>query len=277
MADHPITFQHLQAAALSDLGLVRKNNEDRFFADAENGVFLVADGMGGAEAGEMASEMVKNAVEEVCREKPPAETVQTQALIDAVNQASAKIRRFAASAGFTGTGSTVCLLVFDPVNPNRAWTLNAGDSRIYRFHRKGLHQLTTDHTVATAAGVADAKALPAAFRGVLTRAAGLEDRLTMEIKTEDVAQDDVFLLCSDGLSNMVPDKTLARILKRTRKAAPAETAAALIDKAKAAGGVDNITAVLVKVGEIPSRFAALNPDPADSADEKTVLRAPALT
>ena len=177
MADHPITFQHLQAAALSDLGLVRKNNEDRFFADPENGVFLVADGMGGAEAGEMASEMVKNAVAEVCLEKPPEEAVQTQALIDAVNQASAKIKRFAASAGFTGTGSTVCLLVFDPVNPNRAWTLNAGDSRIYRFHKKSLQQLTTDHTVATAAGVADAKALPAAFRGVLTRAAGLEDRL----------------------------------------------------------------------------------------------------
>ncbi len=240
-------FDYLHTAAATDVGQRRQNNEDAILALPHQGVFLVADGMGGAEAGEVASRMVREAVEQAFAAQVDGPGARARRLIAAVNGASARIRQFADAAGFVGTGSTVSLMLFDPWTHNRALTLTAGDSRIYRLRQGTLELLSRDHTVAAAAGVEDPKLLPAAFRGVLTRAAGLEDSVSLDISEVHILPKDLFLVCSDGLNGMLADKNLTKILKKIRKQSLEEVAAALIAAANDAGGKDNITVVLIQI------------------------------
>ena len=151
-----------------------------------------------------------------------------------------------------GTGSTAVVLVFDRAWPSRALVLHAGDSRAYRYRADKLVQLSADHSVAAAAGLPDDKNLPAMFRGVITRAVGLENAVVLEETATDVMAGDLFLLCSDGLNKMVSDKLLQKLLKKHRDGDLAAAARALVDEALKAGGEDNVSAVLVRVAaELP--------------------------
>jgi protein phosphatase len=274
-------FAYLESVELSDVGRRRKNNEDSVLRLPEAGVFCVADGMGGVQGGEVAS---KAAVDELRKdftespEGPFALTADASArLIErALNRASRWIKDRADSLGLAGTGSTAVVLAFDQVTPACATVLHAGDSRAYRYRGEKLTQLMTDHSVAAAAGLSDESSLPAMFRGVVTRAVGIERRVQLDQCDVEVLPRDLFLLCSDGLSKMLGDRQIQKLIRRHERDALPGLAKVLVDAALDAGGADNVSVVLVRVGdslpraptrEIPPETVAIEkmtPPPEDS-------------
>lgn len=250
-------FAYLSSAELTDVGRRRKNNEDSLVRLPESGVFCVADGMGGVQGGEVASKAVVDALKEAFTSSPDLPYAVTAAasarlVARAINRASQWIKARSDERGMAGTGSTAVVLVFDRAWPSRALVLHAGDSRAYRYRADKLVQLSADHSVAAAAGLPDDKNLPAMFRGVITRAVGLENAVVLEETATDVMAGDLFLLCSDGLNKMVSDKLLQKLLKKHRDGDLAAAARALVDEALKAGGEDNVSAVLVRVAaELP--------------------------
>ena len=247
-------FSYLVSAELTDVGRRRKNNEDAVLCLAAQGVFCVADGMGGVQGGEVASKATIDALRQTFTGSPDAAYAVTAAasaclVARSLNRASQWIKDRADEHGLTGAGSTAVIIVFDRVTPSKAIILHAGDSRAYRLRADRLVQLSADHSVAAAAGLSDDKDLPAMFRGVITRAVGLENTVRLEETPTDVLADDLFLLCSDGLTKMVSDKLLHKVLRKNLDAAPQALARILVDEALKAGGEDNVSVVLVRVAK----------------------------
>ncbi len=250
-------FSYLSSAELSDVGHRRKNNEDSLVSLPEAGVFCVADGMGGVQGGEVASKASVDALKKEFTESPDvgfAITADASAkLVErALNSASAWIKERAEGLGLNGTGSTAVVVVFDRVTPSQGIALHAGDSRAYRLRGDKLVQLTTDHSVAAAAGLPDDSSLPAMFRGVITRAVGLDRQVQLEATAFDVMPDDIFLLCSDGLSKMVSDRRIQKLLRKHAGDPLPDAAKVLVDEALQEGGEDNVSVVLIRVSaELP--------------------------
>lgn len=244
-------FPHLSAAALTDPGLVRPNNEDAFWASSEDGVFAVADGMGGGAAGEIASQMIVDALRSaLAGSAGKASAAREFATEQALENANAEITDYAWKWNFRLMGSTVALLLFDPQSPTVVRACHIGDSRIYLFRKHELTQLTDDHTVAAEIErklAAGHKNLPQNSRlsHVLTRAVGTSRVLRPEWQNVAVRPNDIFLLCSDGLSTMLSDPMIAEVLQRASSLR--ETAEELRNRALRAGGMDNITIALVKI------------------------------
>lgn len=277
------TFPHLVSANLTDVGKRRKNNEDSVLCLAEQGVFCVADGMGGVQGGEVASKAAVDALQEMFTASPDAPfavTVESSARLvaRALNRASQWIKARSDERGMAGTGSTAVVLAFDRVTPSQAMVLHAGDSRAYRYRGDKLVQLSADHSVAAAAGLPDDKNLPVMFRGVITRAVGLENTVLLEETPTDVMAGDLFLLCSDGLNKMVSDKALQKLLRKHGSDDLDITARVLIDEALKAGGEDNVSVVLVRVAatlpeaptmEVPPQTRALEQAPVSPATARS--------
>ena len=245
-------YPHLVHASRTDVGRKREHNEDSHGVFPESGVYVVADGMGGGEAGEVASQLTITAVREAlaaASDQPGVNNlvVKTRLLRRAANQACHAIRAYVSQRGFNRSGSTFAALVFDPNQPGKAVALHAGDSRVYRFRKNKLEQITRDHSVAAAAGLTNEDRIPSMFKGVITRAVGILDLVDLEETPLDVKPGDLFLLCSDGLSNMVPDAPLTKLLKGREEGGLEKLSELLIAESNQAGGVDNITAVLVEV------------------------------
>ncbi len=270
-------FTYLASAELTDVGRRRKNNEDAVLRLPAQGVFCVADGMGGVQGGEVASKATVDALRQTFTDSPDAPyavtaTASARLIARSLNRASQWIKVHSEERGLAGAGSTVVAIAFDQVNPSTALILHAGDSRAYRLRADKLVQLSADHSVAAAAGLPDDKDLPAMFRGVITRAVGLENTVTLEETPTDVQAGDLFLLCSDGLSKMVSDKHLQKLLHKHLGDGPHALAQILVDEALKAGGEDNVSVVLVRVAQtlpaaptmaIPPQTLALEtPDPA---------------
>jgi protein phosphatase len=247
-------FEYLSSADLTDVGRRRKNNEDSLIRLPEAGVFCVADGMGGVQGGEVASKAAVDALQKefgASPDAPYAVTADASArLVErALNSASHWIKERAEGLGLAGTGSTAVVIVFDKVTPSQGIALHAGDSRAYRLRDDKLVQLTVDHSVAAAAGLPDDSSLPAMFRGVITRAVGLDRRVQLEATPFDVAPHDIFLLCSDGLSKMVSDRRIQKLLRKHYDEPLPDMARALVEEALKEGGEDNVSVVLVRVAQ----------------------------
>jgi protein phosphatase len=233
----------------TDIGRRRKRNEDMVLALPEHGVFLVADGMGGGAAGDVASRAacfyIKDALDSRAGARP-APLVETLSLVrDATNRASAWIRGITGQLGARTIGTTLIALAFDPARPDRAVALHAGDSRLYRWRTRHLEPLTIDHSAANTLGVEDLGELPASMRGMITRAVGVRDEVELEENELTVLPGDVFLLCSDGLYNMVSAPEVAPHF--AAGAADLDALAhELVRQANLAGGYDNISVLLVE-------------------------------
>lgn len=236
------------AAAASEIGWVRRRNEDAFALAPERGVFLVADGLGGHAAGDVASRTARDAALNRLRAEDALDAERAEAaLARAVEAANRAVRAAARSPACYGMGTTLSILWLDAAGARGAFA-HVGDSRIYRLDGDGLRQITDDHTVAmerVRAGLIDAEAArlgPGWNR--LTRAVGLYDALAVDAAAFDCAAAEGFLLCTDGLTDMLDDAAIAKAL---RAAAPDPEAALkrLIDGALAAGGVDNVTAIVL--------------------------------
>ena len=234
----------LRSVACSHAGLVRAHNEDSFLDRPDIGLFVVADGMGGMTAGDVASAAIVTALDQI------AATDDTPALMQAVRaRLSAVNASLLALAERRGPGivigSTVAGLVVRDGHFACFW---AGDSRVYRYRAGELDRLTRDHSLVqdmVDAGLlapADAETHPHA--SVIQRAVGIEAELTLDGVHAAAEAGDVFLLCSDGLTRMVNDEELEHQLGQ----APIEAvSAALLDLVLRRGAKDNVTTVLVEV------------------------------
>lgn len=241
------------AAGLSDVGRQRHHNEDRFILLPEFNVFVVADGMGGHQSGEVASRMAASAVAKFFRNDNASAANLTgasvgQRLRAAVLEANAKIHQRADDSRlYRGMGTTIVAAAYAP-DERMLHIVHAGDSRCYRLRGGQLKQLTRDHSLISDALLErpdltelDLKYLP---KNVITRALGIGPTVELDLRGERVEQDDVYLLCSDGLHGLVEDERIAEIVG----ASPVltEACAKLIDAANENGGRDNITVVLVR-------------------------------
>jgi PPM family protein phosphatase len=241
----------LHAAAVSDPGMKRKGNEDSYLA--ESPVFIVADGMGGYEAGDLASAAVVAAFREhvVTTEYPTLENVR-----DALVAADLGVATVAASTT-RGAGSTVTGLVLVMHDEVPHWlVVNVGDSRVYRHENGDLEQLTVDHSLGqelvdkgelTREGMATFSE-----RNVITRAIGASDS-TADSWLMPVMNGERMLVCSDGLHSELGDEAIRAILTMSGK--PESAAAALVQRANASGGRDNVTVIVVDVVKGGSDFA----------------------
>jgi type VI secretion system protein ImpM len=225
--DSRIAFR---SAAASNVGRVRTANQDCFIEHPESGLWAVADGVGGHRDGDAASRMVCDAFADFVQVGSFEETIA--AAVDRMRAVNEHLVR-AAAASLLGdpTSSTVVVLL---VRGNRCAVLWAGDSRAYRCREGRLVQLTRDHSVEQAGG-GDSHAI--------TRAVGAERRFDLEICREEIQPGDRFLLCSDGLTRVVPD---GRIRAAIETADPLAAVQELIQATLEAGAPDNVTALLVE-------------------------------
>lgn len=253
-----------EICAQTDPGLVRKNNEDAVVFDANTGLCLLADGMGGYNAGEVASSMAVAFINaEMGRWLVQAGVQATpkeirRAMEICVENANHSILCAAqANHDYQGMGTTLVVGVFQE---NRLILGHVGDSRCYRLRGQELVQITKDHSLLQeqidAGLLTPQQSLTALNRNLITRALGVEDVL-LEINEHRVEPGDTYLMCSDGLSDMVGNEDIAVILRHPRSTIEHKKLA-LLEAAKRGGGRDNISVVLIQATDDSSRRGLLS-------------------
>jgi protein phosphatase len=251
-------------AQLTDVGKVRKNNEDAVTVNPITGVAVLADGMGGYNAGEVASAMATSFIHaelgrwmgEGGHEAHVREIKRAMEIC--VDNANRSIFNAANSNPlYTGMGTTLVMGVFQG---NRAMIGHVGDSRCYRLRGDSFQQLTRDHSLLQeqidAGLISPEQAQYATHKNLVTRALGVEDTVLLEVNEFRVEDGDLYLFCSDGLSDMLPDNRIAAIL--VGAGTLAEKAAALVEGANASGGRDNISVILAQARSKPLRRGLLS-------------------
>lgn len=242
------------ASGASDPGRNRARNEDSFLVDAERGLLLVADGMGGHRGGEVASQLAVAAIGDYLRRSgaggDAAAAAPGDLLREAVEAAHRELLAAVARDGaLAGMGTTVVGVLLDGGGP--AAVVHVGDSRLYRLRDGRLELLTRDHTWVgeqVAAGRLSAEgARVHPLRNVVTRAVGCDPTVRPEAQETGVEPGDLLLLCSDGLTAMLSDDEIRSILMSSSEVGAA--CRELIEAANARGGVDNITAVVARLEE----------------------------
>ncbi len=241
---------HFEAASVSDKGLVRSDNQDSYLMRAQSFFLAVADGMGGGQGGALASAWI---CEEFARRlDAPGVTpfrlrvAQTNA---ALQDANARVREYAEANGYKSMGSTAAVLLADPERSRRAVVAHVGDSRVYRWRNGRGQLLTRDHTVGSEIGRALTNASQAQslqsrsnpLTHILTRAVGIGFKVRAEWRKIDVRPGDRFLLCTDGVHDVLSDVQIASLIGRAKT--PAQAVESVAEKVVAAGAPDNYTIV----------------------------------
>lgn len=240
----------IAVGARTDVGMLRAGNEDNFFAEADDrrGVFVVADGMGGHAAGEVASEM---AVQIIARQLLPITSVKDPRASATVAQSlkdanRAIYDRMLAEVDKQGMGTTASVAVLS----DAGYLIGQiGDSRIYLLRDGALKQLTKDHSYVQeqvdAGLLTPEQARYHPYSNVITRCVGASEDVEVDIYTDAIKVGDVFLLASDGLTGMVDDRRLQQLL--LARSGPGRIVDSLITEANGRGGLDNITAIVIQV------------------------------
>lgn len=243
---------NLDVFGLTDEGLVRDHNEDYILCSAESGLVVLADGMGGHNAGEVASELavscVKEALEEVLSPeiKDACEMDFKEVVHESVVFANDEINLHAKThPECKGMGTTIVMALF---HEDKVILANVGDSRIYRFRKGELKQVTTDHSLVQEmidnGYMSEEEAMNSTNRNLITRALGIAEDVKVDVAEDDFEKNDIYLLCSDGLSDMISDELIFSTLVKSRqdlKRASEE----LVKEAKEHGGHDNVSVILV--------------------------------
>lgn len=252
---------HFEFFYALDTGRTRSNNEDSVALDETQGLAVLADGMGGYNAGEVASHM---ATSFICTElgrwlsdggRDAADTDLRRAMDICVDNANRAIFNAAnTNPQYAGMGTTLVVAAF---RQGQLRLGHVGDSRGYRWRDGQFSQITRDHSLLQeqldAGLITPEQAAFSANKNLVTRAVGVEDTVLLESHPHELQVGDLYLLCSDGLSDMLDDAMIARILQQ--HPALAEAGQALIDAANDAGGKDNIALVLVRVAGEPGASA----------------------
>jgi protein phosphatase len=243
-------------AAVSDVGRVRDMNEDSLFCDPEAGVFVVADGMGGHAAGEVASAIASEMIGvrlcgmEVDDGLDEARARFRQAFLEAGNEI---IRQAQEDRTRDGMGTTATVLV---LRPDDNWVVgHIGDSRAYVLGDSGLSRITTDHSWVEEQIERGMISRDDAFRhpqsNIITRALGTDPIPTPDLYMGSLRDGQRYLLCTDGLTDMIDEARIELILRNVQDPEPA--ASRLVSEANLAGGSDNVTALVVDVSRRPIR------------------------
>ena len=264
-----------RVASVTDPGRRRRRNEDAFVVRPP--LFAVADGMGGARAGEIASRLAT----EVLREGGASGGGEQRigALIQAANQRI--FERSAADEAASGMGTTVTVAV---VENGTVWIGHVGDSRAYLIRDGALQQLTDDHSVVgellRSGKLSAEEAETHPQRSVITRALGTDPDVDADTFPVKAQEDDLFLLCSDGLTTMVGDEEILRTVEKHRDDLE-RAARELVASANRGGGEDNITIVFFEIGpddaiESTAELPAAGSEPAEEDDEDTLTELDAV-
>lgn len=263
----------LKSAGRSDVGRQREHNEDAFSILDDYRLFIVADGMGGHRAGDVASKLATESMVEFFETTrdgdntwpfhfDPNLTQEENRLITSVKVANRRIYETSLrNSEVRGMGTTIVSVVF---SNRRLYVAHVGDSRCYRIRNDEIELLTRDHSlrndyllVMPDMTEEQQEELP---KNVITRALGMSDNVVVDLRPEIPKQGDIYLLCSDGLSGMVSDDRMLDIV-REHRANLSAAVERLIDQANEEGGEDNVTAVLVAVEQ-------LKPEEEDDDDER---------
>ena len=231
----------IEVSSASDIGRVRTSNEDSYgvFAPA---VYVVADGLGGHAAGEVASRMVVAAVHDMANEGAAMDTATLKSAVLRANQQV--LDASAGNSSYEGMGSTATVLHVDEA-AGMAYYAHVGDSRLYLLRRGVFRQVSRDHSyveeLVARGELSEAEAQHHPRKNYLLRAVGVEERLHVDGDTFPVMAGDRFLLATDGLTNMVEDADLCALLGGN----PDDAARQMVERALDAGGTDNVTAIVI--------------------------------
>lgn len=242
----------LDIFGLTDEGLVRDHNEDYISWFTDTGLVILADGMGGHNAGEVASELAVTSISDALDEvlSPEIKNNSGMNFKDAVREsvifANDEINQHSKiHPECTGMGTTVVMALFH----NRSIILaSVGDSRIYRFRKGELKQVTTDHSLVQEmidnGYMSEEEAINSSNRNLITRALGISDEVKVDVTKNKFEKEDIYLLCSDGLSDMINDQLIFSTLVKSRQDLK-RASEDLVQLAKEHGGHDNISVILV--------------------------------
>ncbi|MFP4682192.1 MAG: Stp1/IreP family PP2C-type Ser/Thr phosphatase [Ectothiorhodospira sp.] len=254
----------IQIAAGTHPGRMRQRNEDTIGEDGALGLLVLADGMGGHAGGDVASRMAVATILGSLRERIPACEAgghdRMEVLREAVLQANRAIHEAAnRDTQYAGMGTTLAVALF---HGDRVLLAHVGDSRIYRFRGDRLERLTTDHTpvqeMVDRGLCSPRQARLSAYRNLITRALGIEAMVTMDTREERLRPGDLYLLCSDGLHDMIDDPFIEALIRRHRDD-PWGLSRRLIDRANACGGRDNISVMIARVHAHPAWYRRFLP------------------
>jgi serine/threonine protein phosphatase PrpC len=243
----------------SDPGKINKNNEDSFLCNNNEGLFLVADGMGGHASGETASKMAVETVNEFIIASRANEiawpiayrkdlSLETNRILAGTYLGNLRIKEASESdASLKGMGTTISGAIIDGEN---LAVINVGDSRLYRIRDKEIKQITTDHSLAMehfkSGIISEEEAGEHPLRHILTRALGhINVSSKIDVFKSEIVNKDMYLICSDGLYNMVNDNRLLKIIDSVQDKSLYKIGLSLVLEANLAGGIDNITVVLL--------------------------------
>jgi protein phosphatase len=268
--------QSLQSASLTDPGRVRDHNEDCIESRPEIGLYVLADGMGGYNAGEVASGMATSLISDGLQEtwvpsevarmgRDEAKAASERMLRDQIGRANSAI--FTTSQNnpeCAGMGTTLVVCLY---HDNFMSVAHIGDSRLYRLRGDVMEQVTRDHSLLQeqldSGLITPEEAKLSQNKNLVTRALGIDPTVEPEIHVYETQKDDIYVLCSDGLSDMVEDEEI-RLTLITLRTNPSLTVQQLVQAANDNGGRDNISAMLIRVAEpfgVPrgwlARFKAL--------------------
>lgn len=244
---------HLSVYSISDVGLVRQNNEDAVRILYDEPLFLLADGMGGHLAGEVASrETVERLstyfLENISRFHQGISqcTFLLKRLIQQVNEEVHRLSK--SNPACTGMGTTLCCLYF---HPEGLICAHVGDSRVYQWRKNKLRQITKDHSLLRElidlGQLNEQQAGEFHYKNIITKAIGTENEIDPTMNIFSVEEEDIYMMCSDGLSDLVPFDVIEDLMNHHTSD---EIAVRLVEQAKLNGGYDNISIVLVKVNKI---------------------------
>jgi len=244
---------HLLHAARTDVGMIRSGNEDSYHAEVNGfrGLYIVADGMGGHAAGEVASEMAVQIVKRELADLRELESDDARRRVqDSLKRANRAIHdRTITEVDKQGMGTTASVLL---MNARYFLIGQVGDSRVYRLRDGALSQITKDHSYVQeqvdAGFLTPEQARYHPYSNVITRCVGASPDVEPDAYTGDVRVGDLFLVASDGLTGMVDDRRLAQLL--VNRHTPERKVHNLIAEANGRGGLDNITAIVIEVANL---------------------------
>ncbi len=252
---------HVVAAALTDVGRERDHNEDSFALLDEHGLYVVADGMGGHSAGDVASALATQAVSDFFKQTDHEDatwpagfntkmTEEENRLTTGIRLANRLVfERSVANLDLRGMGTTVVGATFSK-DGQRLAIAHVGDSRAYRVRNGEIAQLTRDHSLVSEvlAAMPDLSEEQRAElpKNVVTRALGVQDSVNVDVGSFEVAEGDVYVLCSDGLSGMLTDEEILAIVAASPE--PQLACLRLVNAANDHGGEDNVTVLVMRIG-----------------------------
>jgi serine/threonine protein phosphatase PrpC len=259
----PTPAHKVEVASVSDRGLNEKRplNEDSLLADHERGIFAVADGVGGAEAGEVASQTAVDVLDEAFRHRVTTRDDVEDLMELAIQRANSSIHQMASEhPRFSMMATTIVALHLEGL---KATFGHVGDSRLYRLTPAGnLVRETEDHSIVEeevrAGRMTPEQAANHPSKNVISRALGAEPTVEVDMKTIDIEEGTAFLLCSDGITRHLPDNELRDLLASGRK--PASLCAEMKERCYQRGAEDNLTAVIVQIGTPTFTAAAVDPE-----------------